>query len=68
MAEDAARPFLQQGPDDDLGPRLDSSNNNTTAADPPATDKAWAVAFKANVAITVVSVREDDGSDPAGVR
>ncbi|CAN0166641.1 unnamed protein product, partial [Ectocarpus fasciculatus] len=54
MAEDAARPFLQQGPDDDLGPRLDSASN-TTAADPPATDKAWAVAFKANVAITVVS-------------
>ncbi|CAM9494927.1 unnamed protein product [Ectocarpus sp. 4 AP-2014] len=55
MAEDAARPFLHQGPEDDFGPGLLNSSNNTTAADPPATDKAWAVAFKANVAITVVS-------------
>lgn len=69
MTEDAARPFLHQGPEDDFGPRLNNSNNTTPAAEPPATDKAWALAFKANVAITVLSVREEDGAiDPVGVR
>ncbi|CAM9643374.1 unnamed protein product [Pylaiella littoralis] len=39
-----------------------SSYNNTVAADPPPTDAAWGLAFKINVAITLVSALYFGGS------
>lgn len=69
MTNEASKPFLSSqeqwaandnDDNDYASKRLGSSsnnNNNTAAADPPPTDVAWAVAFKINVAITVLSVR-----------